>query len=173
MDESETQELKPLTPGDLLFIVRYFEMHMNGTQAYLSLHPKSSYNNARSCAADILAKPNIKAEIRRRIDEKVMKSDEALLLLADMARGDVGDFIDRNNILDLTMAREKGLTKLIKKIKQRTITKIGKSDTDEDVEITDMEFELYSAKDAIDTILKAGGALKDSNIEINVKLSDD
>jgi len=169
----KTEVLKKSNVKDLAFVSAYFENNMNATRAYLALHPKSSYNNARSCAADILAKPNIKEEIRRRIDEKVMKSDEALLLLADMARGDVGDFIDRNNILDLTMAREKGLTKLIKKIKQRTITKIGKSDTDEDVEITDMEFELYSAKDAIDTILKVGGTLKDSNIEINVKLSDD
>jgi len=157
MDESQTQELKPLTPGDLLFIVRYFEMHMNGTQAYLSLHPKSSYNNARSCAADILAKPNIKAEIRRRIDEQMMSADEAELGIADIARGDIGDLLDNNGLLDIRTAREKGLTKLLRKIKQKTITRIGKKEDDDDVEITEIEFEMYDAHAAKRDILKLRG----------------
>jgi len=90
-----------------------------------------------------------------------------------MARGDIGNFIDRLGGIDLQAAKDAGLSPLIRKIKQRTITKIGKGDKDEDTEIHDLEIELYSAKDAIDTILKVGGTLKDSEINIKVTLSDE
>jgi len=53
------------------------------------------------------------------------------------------------------------------------VTKIGKTDTDQDTETHDLEIELYSAQDALNTILKVGGKLKDSEITINVKLTDD
>lgn len=102
-----------------------------------------------------------------------MSADEALKLLADIGRGDIGDIVDDNGLLDLRIARQKGMTKLLRKIKQKTITRIGKTDADDDVEITEIEFEMYSAKDAIDTVLKAGGKLKDTDITINVKLVDD
>lgn len=90
-----------------------------------------------------------------------------------MARGDIGDYMDRLGGLDLQAAKDAGLTKNIRKIKQRTVTKIGKNESDEDVEVHDVEIELYSAKDAIDTILKVGGKLKDANVNINVRLTDD
>lgn len=102
-----------------------------------------------------------------------MSADEALKLLADMGRGDIGEVVDNNGLLDIRLAREKGMTKLLRKIKQKTVTRIGKSDDDDDVEIVETEFEMYSAKDAIDTILKAGGKLKDTDLTINVKLTDD
>lgn len=102
-----------------------------------------------------------------------MGADEALKLMSDMGRGDIGELIDNNGLLDLRVARQKGLTKLIKKIKQKTITRIGKTDDDDDVEITEIEFEMYDAKSAIENILKVGGKLKDTDLTINVKLADD
>ena len=129
--------------------------------------------SAHSIGSENLQKPEIKAEIERRIKEKHMGADEALSRLADMARGDIGDLVDDNGLLDLREARQKGLTKLLRKIKQKTVTRIGKKDDDDDIEITEIEFEMYSAKDAIDTILKVGGKLKDADITINVNLTDD
>lgn len=132
-----------------------------------------SEKTAYSIGWELLRKPEIKAEIDRRLAEVHMGQDEALKLLADMARGDIGELIDDNGLLDIRIARSKGMTKLMRKIKQKTITHIGKADTDGDTEITEIEFEMYSAKDAIDTILKAGGNLKDTDIVINVSLKDD
>lgn len=171
MDEGK-EELKPLNKTDLATLAEYLQT-WNGTRAWMKTHPKSSYNSARASAAEWLAKPNIKAAIQDKLDELQMTSDEAIKRVSDMARGDIGDLIDDNGLLDLRVARQKGMTKLIKKIKQKTVTRIGKTDSDDDIEITEIEFEMYDAKSALDTILKAGGKLKDGEMTINVRLTDD
>jgi phage terminase small subunit len=169
MSETEQTE-KKLTNKQRIFIDEYLRS-FNATRAAI----KAGYSEktARSIGCENLTIPDIKREIDARIAESHMGADEALKLLADMARGDIGELVDDNGLLDLRQAREKGMTKLMRKIKQKTITHIGKSETDGDTEITEIEFEMYSAKDAIDTILKAGGSLKDTNIEITVNLTDD
>lgn len=126
--------------------------------------------------ARLLADVSIKAAFDARLKELHMGTDEALKLLADQARGDIGDFMDISSVgynFDLMKAREKGITKLIKKIKQKTVTRIGKKDDDDDIEITELEIELYDAQSAIDKILKVSGALKDSAINITVTMTDD
>jgi hypothetical protein len=97
-----------------------------------------------------------------------MSADEALKLTADIARGDIGDLIDDNGLLDIRTARTKGMTKLIRKIKQKTITRIGKSDNDDDVEITEIEFEMYPSDAAQERILRINGKLKGDAPVINV-----
>jgi hypothetical protein len=168
-DETPKKPRK-LTTKQKVFINEYLKL-FNATEA--AKRAGYSDKTAYSIGQENLNKPEIKSLIDARIAESHMGADEALKLLADMARGDIGDLLDDNSLLDLRMAREKGMTKLLRKIKQKTITHIGKTETDGDTEITEIEFEMYSAKDAIDTILKAGGKLKDNDITINVKLTDD
>lgn len=165
-----TDEVKPLSKKQEVFISEYLKC-FNGSEA--ARRAGYSAKSARQTASDLLATPYVSEQIKTRIDEIHMSADEALKLLADIARGDIGEYIDDRLMIDLSAARENGATKIIKKIRQRTITKIGKGDKDDDTEITDTEIELYSAKDAIDTILKAGGKLKDTELTINVKLTDD
>ena len=106
----------------------------------------------------LLNKPYIKEAVQQRIDEIKMSADEALILLAKQARGDLGEFMDAGTLmLDIRSAKDKGQTAIIKKLKQRTVTKLGKNETDEDVEIHDLEIELYDAQSALDKILKAHG----------------
>lgn len=163
-------EAKKLTNKQQVFIDEYLKC-FNGAEA--ARRAGYSAKTARITASNLLAETNINEQIRARTTEIHMGADEALKRLADIARGDIGKFIDRLGGVDLQAAKDAGLTPLIKKVKQRTITKIGKGEKDEDTEIHDVEIELYSAKDAIDTILKVGGKLKDSEININVKLSDE
>jgi hypothetical protein len=167
-----SDELKPLSKKHKQVQDMYLSC-FNQTAAYMSVYPKATYESARTSAAALFAIPNFSAHLEARLAQAHMSADEAIKRLSDMARGDIGQFMDRLGSLDIQAARDAGLTPLIKKIKQRTITKIGKKDDDDDTEIHDLEIELYSAKDAIDTILKVGGKLKDSEFTINVRLTDD
>lgn len=109
----------------------------------------------------LLAIVGIKELIDQRIKESQMSADEALKLLAEQARGDIGDLLDDNGLLDFRRARAKGMTKLLRKIKQKTITRIGKGADDEDIEITEIEFDMYDAQSALDKILRAHGRYVD------------
>ena len=167
-----TDDLKPLSKKHQVVLDNYL-ISFHQTKAYQSAYPSASEVSARTAAARLFADDNFSRHLQARLAEVHMSADEAIKRLSDMARGDIGQFMDRLGSLDIQAARDAGLTPLIKKIKQRTITKIGKKDDDDDTEIHDLEIELYSAKDAIDTILKVGGKLKDAELTINVKLTDD
>lgn len=166
------EQPKKLNKAQEVFVSEYLKC-FNATEAYSRAYPKAKRTSAGANGHELLKNTEIKAQIDARLAEVHMSADEALRLLADMARGDLGQFADRLGSFSLQDAKDAGISKLIKKYKQRTITKIGKSDTDPDTEIHDVEIELYSAKDAIDTILKVGGKLKDTELTINVKLTDD
>lgn len=106
----------------------------------------------------------IKAAIDEKIAEMQMCADEALVRLADMARADMGDFMAIGSIgfsLDLESARKAGITKLIRKVKQKTTTFIAKKESDEDREVHEIEIELYDAQTAIDKILRVAGRYVD------------
>ncbi len=155
------EEDKPLKIKEKAVLNNYF-LHFNGTRAWMQVHPKSSYDAARSSAAEFLAKPNVKAEIERRMSLVQMSADEALQLNADIARGDIGQVMDVSSVgfnLDMEKAQKLGLTKLIKRVKQKTTTYIAKKESEEDREVTDLEIELYPADAAIERVLKVHGRL--------------
>ena len=109
-----------------------------------------SERTARIQASKLLTKPNIQEEIQKRIAEKAMSADEVLLRLGDMARGDIGEFMDIESMsfnLALQNAKERGLTHLIKKVKQRT-TITQKKDGDEE-ENHWIELELHDSQAAL------------------------
>jgi phage terminase small subunit len=173
-------EGKPLSRKHQKFVNEYLK-RWNGTRAYMAVYPKAQEDSARANASELLTKPNIAAAIAERIRESQMSADEALDILAAQARGDIGNYIEDNLMIDLSAARENGGTKIIKKIRQRTITKIGKGATDDDTEITDTEIELYDAQAAAEKILKIHGKFVDRHDITNsgeltiriVKASDD
>jgi len=127
-----------------------------------------SERSARQIGQRLLTDDDIKAEIQRRLDEMHMSADEALALLADIARGDMADVMDVYStgfVLDMKKAQEKGMTKLIKKVKQKTVTKLANKEDEDDVEIHDLEIELYPADAALDKILRVHGKYN-NNIDI-------
>jgi hypothetical protein len=84
-----------------------------------------------------------------------MGADEVLKILADMARGDIGEFLSKDGPgfdIDLKEAKQLGLTKLIKRIKQKTTIFLAKGESGEDREVHDLEIELYDAQAAAEKI---------------------
>jgi len=82
-----------LSNDELAFIAAYFECNMNGTRAYMKLHPKSSYDSARSSAPAYIANPSIKAEITRILTERAMSAEEAVARMGAIAKADLYPFI--------------------------------------------------------------------------------
>lgn len=163
----EIEPLKPLNKAQQVFVSEYLKC-FNGTEAYSRAYPKSSKDAARANAARLIATDSIKAEITSRLAEHHMSADEALQRLADMARGDVTEFITPMGAFDIEAMKAAGKGHLIKKIKQKTVTKIGKTDNDEDTEIHDTEIELYPADSALRDILKMHGKMKGDAPVINI-----
>lgn len=162
-------EIKPISKKHQRFIDEWLQC-FNGTEAYLRVYPKATRETARANASDLLAKTNIKAEIEDRLKAVHMSADEALKLQSDIARGDITELLTPLGSVDIDYIREKGLGRLIKKIKVRTITKIGKGDKDDDTEIHDTELEMYPADAAQERILKVGGKLKPENQTVIIRL---
>jgi PBSX family phage terminase large subunit len=153
-----------LTLDDLAFIGAYFENNMIGTRAYLSLHPDSSYDAARSSAPVILAKPSIRAEIKRRLEERAMSAEEAIVRVGEMARADLHPFIkigdDGFVWFDFSDPRAKEYLYLIKKIKTKRERRIvGSGPMAEPWEGEWVEVELHDAQAALRDILKMHGKL--------------
>jgi len=82
-----------LSLDELAFIAAYFESNMNGTRAYMKLHPKSSYESAKANASETLTKVNLRAEIKRRLKERAMSAEEAIARMGAIAKADLFPFI--------------------------------------------------------------------------------
>ncbi|MFA6174729.1 MAG: terminase small subunit [Kiritimatiellales bacterium] len=163
-----------LTNKQRVFVEEYLRT-WNATEA--ALRAGYSEKTARAIGAENLTKPDISEEIQARLAEIHMTTDEALALLADHARGDIGEFMDVSRAgFNLELLDENGNrknTRVIKKIKQKTTTFIAKKESDEDREVHEIEIELYDAQAAIDKVLRVAGKYKDTagiNLEGMVKI---
>lgn len=142
-----------------VFIEEYLR-DFNGTQAAIraGYSPKSAY----SISSELLKNPEIAGELKRNLDERLMTADEVLKRLADMARGDMGNFLDISSMsfqLDLKKAKDLGLTHLIRRVKQRTVTAVDRDGHEE--ETNTIEIELYDAQQALALIARYHGLLVD------------
>lgn len=147
-----SEEPKPLTNKQKVFIDEYLKCWNAAESARRAGY---SEKTAYSMGWENLRKPEIKAAIEARLDEVHMSADEALKLTAEIARGDLADFMSIGSMgfnLDLEAAREAGKTNLIKKVSQKTIVD-GK--TDKETHILDIE--LYDRQTALRDILKLHG----------------
>ena len=141
-----------LTSKQQLFLNEYL-VDMNATQA--AIRAGYSERSARVISCKLLTKTDILAAIQQKIAEKAMKADEVLEKLTDIARGDMGNFMDISSVsyqLDLHKAKELGLTKLIRKVKQRTVTHVEKDGTEE--ETNHIEIELLDQLRALELLGK-------------------
>lgn len=156
-----TEELKPLNRKQQKVLDEYL-VSFNQWRAYKTAYPNVTDESARTLSSKLFADVHFSAHLTARLNEVHMSADEALKRLADMARGDVTEFITPFGAVDLDAMKQAGKGHLIKKIKQRTITKIGKNETDGDSETHDTEIELYPADSALRDVLKMHGKYKDT-----------
>lgn len=158
---ADTKQLKPLTKKHEKVLNEYI-VCFNQWRAYKAAFPKVTDESARSLSSILFADVNFAGHLAARLDEVHMTADEALKRMADIARGDITEFITPFGAVDLEAMKAAGKGHLIKKIKQRTITRIGKSEDDEDTETHDTEIELYPADSALRDVLKIHGKYKDT-----------
>lgn|SRR5262245_16570483 len=89
----EVKPLKPLSKKHQTFIDNYFIYKQNGTEAYIQTYnPKGGRDSARVMAAELLAKPNVQAEVRARIAEVHTHGDRAIEKISQFAEADMGIF---------------------------------------------------------------------------------
>lgn len=166
-----------LRPRQQIFVLEYVK-DFNATRAAIAAgySPKT----ARFIASNLLTKVNVKEAVKLLLQEKVMTADEVLTRLADMARGDIAELMELSTMgftFDLMIKNENGemvpnpKTKLIKRIKQKVTTFIGKKSDTEDREIIETELELHDSQAALVNIGKHLGLFKDQSMNLNVDLS--
>lgn len=167
-----------LTNRQKVFISEYLKS-FNATQAAIAAG--YSKKTAYSSGARLLKDVEVAESLKLHLSENAMTAEEVLGRLADIARGDITDLMDVTTsgfTIDLT-DKEHAInpnSKLIKKIKQKVTTYLGKKDSDEDREVIETELELYSAQEALNTLAKYHGLLVDrTDVTTNGKslLSDD
>lgn len=123
--------------------INHYIVHLNATKA--AQLAGYSEKTAYSIGHENLRKPEISAEIEKRLRENAMRADEVLSRLSDMARGDMGEYLLKapEDLADHDYSR------LIKKYKRTT--RYSRK-TDEEIET--VEIELYSAQQALETLAK-------------------
>lgn len=137
------------------FIEEYLH-DFNATQA--AIRAGYSKKTARQIGQQNLSKLYIKEAIQSRLEELHMSADEALTRMADIARGDLGEYVNDFGMIDISEMRKAGKTHLIKRIKTKTVIVNGEKD---DTETHIQDVELYPADGALRDVLKIHGKYKD------------
>ena len=102
-----------LTKKQRVFIEEYLQC-WNATEA--AKRAGYSKRTAYSQGQRLLKKAETSQAISKRISEKAMSADEVLIRLGQMARSDIGEFMDIGSMsfmVSLQTAKELGLTHLI------------------------------------------------------------
>lgn len=158
-----------------IFIEKYLQC-WNATEAARC----AGYAHPNTQGPRLLVDVSIKAEIKRRIEEIKVTTDELLTRLAERTRLDMGDFtkywkIDGDDplkeIFDLKAAKEDGVSHLIKKIK---LTPHG-----EEVQFHSVDFAIEKLgknlglfDDRIEHTGKDGGPIVIKEVEVELPSDD-
>lgn len=106
-----------------------------------------SEDTARQQGSRLLTNVDVASRVRERLKQSAMEADEVLFHLTEIARGDMDDLVDDNGNPDISNARANGKTRLIKKIKQRSITT-------EESDIAESEIEAHDRLRALELLGK-------------------
>jgi phage terminase small subunit len=112
-----------MKPRHQLFINEYIACYLNATEAYSRVYPNATRETARRNGHELLTNTDIAEEIKRRIGEATMGSDEVLMRLREQAQGAHGQYISAQGTVDIAKLIADGKGHLIKGIKE---TKWGK-----------------------------------------------
>jgi len=151
--------LKPLSRKHQIVLDEYLT-HFSQFKAYWKAYPDVSYDSAKSAAARLFADVNFNGHLQLRLAEFHMSADEALKRISEMARADIGDFAEPTKeggwAFNMEAAKKAGFTKLIKRVKQKTIQFpiAGR------VEV-ELDIELHDSQAALDKIMRFYGKYKD------------
>lgn len=102
-------------------------------------------------------KPLVKEAVAWWMARKGVSVEEVRSRLSDIARGDIGEFLDEDGNVDIERARRKGLTHLIKRYRVRERPNGSRL----------IELELYDALVSLQTLAKIYGMVVEDKIENN------
>ena len=154
-DLGDGKEKIRLTDKQAMFVECYLTT-FNATEACRQAGYKGNDKTLGTMGWENLQKPGIAEAIRRRLEAQAMGTSEALKRVADLARGNMANFITVDPSsgtvkLDMAQALNEGGGGLIKSMDVTPEGKIKK-------------IELYAKDRALDMILKAAGAYSDGVI---------
>ncbi len=104
---------KKLTDKQEAFINEYL-IDLNATRAAIAAGYSEA--TAKEMGYENLTKPHIMGKIKEVLGERALASEEVLARLSEIARFDVGDYLDDNGFIDSVKLKKNG-SKFIKKIK--------------------------------------------------------
>lgn len=152
ISKAKKPKLRPKLNNAQQMFVECYLRHFNATRA--AKEAGYSEKTAHSQGPRLLKNVGIANAIRTRMKEAAMETDEVLYHLAQIARGDLGDVLDKNGNVNIEAAREQGKTNLIKKVRSRAITT-------ENSDISEAEAEAYDRLKALELIGRAHGIFTD------------
>lgn len=159
---------KHFTEKEKKFVISYCENGMNRKRAWddAGYSERISGKHKWDNAAEVLRRPHINYEIKKRLKLFNMKEEEMMARHSSSARGDIGDMLESKAIVcpkcgyqmeserlrfSLEKAVENGVTHLIKKIREQPGGKI--------------EIELYDADRARKDLMKVSGLFADKQAD--------
>lgn len=142
-----------------LAFCREYVKDFNGTQAAKRAGYGNNDDSLAVIACRLLRIVKIKDEIAELLRLKCMSTDEALMRLAEQARGAHSRYIKPDGTVDFAKLVQGDCAHLVKKLKYKG------------GELVDIEF--YDSQVALEKILRAGGAYKDKGDTVPVSVTFD
>ena len=156
------RRLIALTAKQQAFIDEYLKT-WNATEA--ASRAGYSSRTASAIGHENLSKPEIADVIKERLTEMKMSADEVLTRTADIARGNLSEWIDADGNVDIAAMRAAGMGHLIKRYDvTRRILRDG-------TEVVTTKIELYPADLAHDRLLRHHGLYQD-RLSIDARIEE-
>lgn len=145
---------KALTPEQQRFVDEYL-IDLNGTRAYRVAYPGTSYGSARALASQLLAKVNVRSEIRAARQEQQKRTqvtaDRVIRELARCAFSDLYDLYDSDGRLrtprDIPLETRKALA-AVKVRKEKTSRRLAGQTEVTETEC-EVEYKFWNKLDAL------------------------
>jgi phage terminase small subunit len=138
-----------LTIKQKIFIQEYIKC---GTAAEAARRSGYSLRTAPAIGHELMKKPHVRNEIERMVAEKAMATDEVLARLADLARADIGRWMDKKGNINVAQMKKDNATHLINSIKTTRKTGTHRDGTEWETVITNVT--LYNSQEALKTLLQ-------------------
>ncbi len=155
---SNVGKQKKLTIKEENFINQLPINGWNATEAARAAGYQGNYNTLRKIGSENLTKPHISTRVRARIEGLAATADEVLSLLGEHLRADLADLapcIAEDGALDLKKAKELGVSRQLKTMTTRVLTRKLASGVEEREVHT--RIELHDSQSAAAHLIKVLG----------------
>ena len=155
--------------------IDYYVIHKNAKKAAeLAGYDTDDYSTLQSIGSENLSKPLIRAELDRRFAARAMTANEVLERVGEIARFDLGEYLDDAGDIKLAKLKESGLGRLVREsVPTREGRKITLADPDPALKLVGRHLGLFTdrvdltiedrttpSKDILDSLVQQVAALE-------------